>query len=189
MVQRVEKRLITTTIFLSQGGKLQMVNFVLSFLPTFFMCSIKVPIEILNQIDKYRKHCLWRCGEIESKRPPLAAWDLVTRPKMKGGLGIIRLILQNNALLMKNLHKFFNKADLPWVKLIWSKCYPNGKVPGTTKKGGFWWRSAINLLTTFKGIVHATMGKGDSVLLEIFSTHSQGFQVGKSSRVNKVPTW
>jgi hypothetical protein len=88
----------------------------------------KGPIEILNQIDKYRKHCLWRGGEIESKKPCLAAWDLVTRPKMKGSLGIIRLTLQNNALLMKNLHKFFNKADLPWVKLIWSKYYPNDKV-------------------------------------------------------------
>jgi hypothetical protein len=70
-----------------------MVNSVLSSLPTFLMCSIKIPIEILNQIDKYQKYCLWRGGEIESKKPPLAAWDLVTRLKMKGGLGVIRLRL------------------------------------------------------------------------------------------------
>jgi hypothetical protein len=113
-----------------------MVNSILSSLPTFFMCSIKVPIEILNQIDKYRKHCLWRGGEIERKKPPLAAWDLVTRPKMKGGLSVIHLRLENNALLMKNLHKFFNKADLPWVKLLWSKYYSNGKVSGTTEGFG-----------------------------------------------------
>jgi hypothetical protein len=36
----------------------------------------------------------------------------VTKPKSKGGLGVIKLRLQNDALLMKNLHNFFNKEDL-----------------------------------------------------------------------------
>jgi hypothetical protein len=45
-------------MFLTQGEKLLMVNLVLPSLPTFYMCSIKVPIEVLNQIDKYRRHCL-----------------------------------------------------------------------------------------------------------------------------------
>jgi hypothetical protein len=40
------------------GGKLQIVNSALSSLPTFYMCAIKVPIDILNQVDKYRRHCL-----------------------------------------------------------------------------------------------------------------------------------
>jgi hypothetical protein len=31
-----------------------MVNSVLSSLATFYMCSIKVPITILEQVDKYR---------------------------------------------------------------------------------------------------------------------------------------
>jgi hypothetical protein len=25
----------------------------------------------------------------------------------------------NEALLLKNFHKFFNKADIPWVHMIW----------------------------------------------------------------------
>jgi hypothetical protein len=58
LVHRVEKRLISTSILLSQGGKLQMVNSVLSSLLTFYMCSIKVPISILEQIDKYRRQYL-----------------------------------------------------------------------------------------------------------------------------------
>jgi hypothetical protein len=45
-------------------------------------------------------------------------WQPVTKPKNKGGLVVIRLRLQNDALLMKNIHNFFSKADLPWVKLI-----------------------------------------------------------------------
>jgi hypothetical protein len=65
---------------------------------------------------------------------------------------------------MKNLHKFFNKANLPWVKLIWWKYYPNGKVPGHTLKGSFWWRDNLRLLSTFKGIAQVHLGTGDTVL-------------------------
>jgi hypothetical protein len=62
LVTRVERRLVCTSIFLNQGGKLQMVNSVLSSLPTFYMCSIKIPVGIINQIEKYRRHYYGREG-------------------------------------------------------------------------------------------------------------------------------
>jgi hypothetical protein len=34
-------------------------------------------------VDKYRKQCLWRGGDINAKKPPLASWKKVTRPKSK----------------------------------------------------------------------------------------------------------
>jgi hypothetical protein len=69
LVTRVERRLVSTSNFLTQGGKLQLVNSVLSSIATFYMCSIKVPIEILNQIDKYRRHCQWNGGISMRKEP------------------------------------------------------------------------------------------------------------------------
>jgi hypothetical protein len=54
---------------------------------------------------------------------------VVCKPKKKRGLGIIKSRLQNDALLIKNLDKFFSRADLPWVKLIWSQYYANGPMP------------------------------------------------------------
>jgi hypothetical protein len=83
---------------------------------------------------------------------------------MKGGLGVIRLRHQNEALLLKNLHKFFTKADIPWVNLLWTKYYRNGKVPGHVIKGSFWWRHILKLLNTFKGNSRAQMGYGDTVM-------------------------
>jgi hypothetical protein len=68
LVHRVERRLISTAMFLTQGGgKLLMVNSVLSCLPTFFMSTLKVPIETINQIDHYRGHCLWRGEDLNAK--------------------------------------------------------------------------------------------------------------------------
>jgi hypothetical protein len=41
----------------------------------------------------------------------------------KGGLGIFNLSLQNEALLMKQLDKFYGKENIQWIKLIWQKYY------------------------------------------------------------------
>jgi hypothetical protein len=43
----------------------------------------------------------------------LAAWELLCKPKDKGGLGIINLELQNDALLLKQIYKFYNKDSIP----------------------------------------------------------------------------
>jgi hypothetical protein len=43
--------------------------------------------------------------------------------KNKGGLRVINLRLQNDALLLKQLNNFYNHCDIPWVNLIWAKYY------------------------------------------------------------------
>jgi hypothetical protein len=151
-------------MFLTHGGMLLMVNSVFSSLPSFFRSVVKVPIEILNQIDHYRRHYLWCGGDLNAKKPPLAAWKLGCKPKKKGGLGVIKLRLHNYVLLMKNLDKFFSKADLPWVNLIWSQYYGNGQVSRNSRKCSFWWRSILRLLNNFRGIAEADFGKGDTIL-------------------------
>ena len=43
----------------------------------------------------------------------------------------MNLGVQNDALLINHLNKFFNKQDVPWVNLIWNTCY-HDKVPQAT---------------------------------------------------------
>ena len=38
--------------------------------------------------------------------------------KKDSGLGVIDIKKQNEALLLKNLNKFFNRMDIPWVNLV-----------------------------------------------------------------------
>lgn len=66
---------------------------------------------------------------------------------------------------MKNLHKFFNKADIPWVHLVWEKYYSNGRLPNQTKKGSFWWKDLLKLLDKFKGMASMAVQDGSSCLL------------------------
>jgi hypothetical protein len=97
---------------------------------------LKIHKAVIAQIDKYRKHCLWR-GQTWKTKPPQVAWRLACKPKIKGGLGIMDITKQNEALLMKSLHKFFNRQDLPWVRLFWNNHYRDKGVPIDHKKGLF----------------------------------------------------
>jgi hypothetical protein len=116
-LNRIERRMLGLNMLLSYQGRLILVNSILSALPTFYMCSLKMPISILDQADKYRKHSVWNKGDVNRKGGCLVAWKKATRPKNQGGLGVIDLRAQNKALLLKFLHKFYNKADIPWVQL------------------------------------------------------------------------
>jgi hypothetical protein len=69
------------------------------------MCTLKLPATAIEIIDKHRKNCLWRGKEFTHKGYNLDAWDLVRKPKDKGGLGVINLSVHNDALLLKHLDK------------------------------------------------------------------------------------
>jgi hypothetical protein len=164
LIQKIEKRLASTSIFLSQAGRLQMVNAVFSSLPTYYTCTLKLPKTVIKHIDKLRRHCLWRGADLNAKKPPQVAWKSVCKPKFQGGLGVINLALQNKALLMKNLHKFYNKADIPWINIIWANHYSHS-LPSDKPVGSFWWRDVLKTLESFKGIVRVEIGDGKTTLL------------------------
>jgi hypothetical protein len=85
--------------------------------------------------------------------------------KGEGGLGIINLEEQNSALLLKNLDKFYNKKDIPWVNIIWEKYYKNGILPGHTRKDSFWWRDNLKILYQFKEMALPELKNGGTILL------------------------
>lgn len=165
LVKKCKARLLVTSNMLSQAGKLIMVNSVISSLPTFLMSTMKLPITIIKQIDKYRKHCLWRGSDINSKKPPKAAWRSVCLSKEEGGLGVLDLRTHNEALLLKSLRTFFNRENLPWVSLVWDNYYKNGSLPSSTKKGSFWWRDLLKLLDQYKELASSLPCTGSSVYL------------------------
>jgi hypothetical protein len=58
LLNRIEKCLMGLNKLLGYYGRLNYVNSILSALPTFFMCTLKISVKIFEQVDKYRKHCL-----------------------------------------------------------------------------------------------------------------------------------
>jgi hypothetical protein len=56
LMNRVERQLTAISSILTQAGKLQLVNLALSSLPAYYMCSVSVPIAILEDVDRARRH-------------------------------------------------------------------------------------------------------------------------------------
>ena len=165
LIDRVERRLNATVSFLSYGDSLVLVNSVLSSLPTYYMCTLVIPKGVIKIIDKARRRCLWRKDKHKERVNSLAAWDMVCKPKDKGGLGIINLQVQNKALLLKFLNKYYNNADLPWVKLVRNAYFYNTVTHAVTMSGSFWWRGVISNVDDWRAITKCIPGDGSSILL------------------------
>jgi hypothetical protein len=122
LVFRLERRLTSISHFLSQGARLHLVDSALASMPIYFLCSLSLPPGIIKALDRILRQCLWR-DDIDTPKQSLAAWEMLTKPKDKGGVGLVNFKKNNEALLMKYLDKFYNKADIPWVSLLWDSYY------------------------------------------------------------------
>lgn len=57
-----------------------------------------------------------------------------TKKLRERGVGILDVTLHNKALVMKNLHKFFYRENLPRIRMIWESYYLT-HLPGIRMEG------------------------------------------------------
>lgn len=136
------------------------------------MCCLDLPETIKMQIRKYLMYCLWRGPHPEDHRPAMVKWSVVCRPKNRGGLGVKDISIQNNALMLKNLHKFFNRHNIPWVNMIWETYYSSGQLPGQQFIGSFWLKANLKLIDQYKGMARCILGDGKLAFLWTDLWHS-----------------
>ena len=118
--ERFEKKLSCWKAkYLSYGGRLVLLNSVLSSLPMFMMSFFEIPKGVLKNLDHFRSRFFLQ-GSSDKHKYRLAKWDILCRPKEQGGLGILDLQLQNKSLLAKWLVKLLNTEGL-WQTLLTNK--------------------------------------------------------------------
>jgi hypothetical protein len=104
---------------LSYGGRLVLINSVLSSLALFMLSFFEIPKGILHKLDYYRSRFFWQ-GDDHKKKYRLVKWKIICRPKDQGGQGILDLEIQNKCLLSKWLYKLINE-DGVWQQLLQNK--------------------------------------------------------------------
>ncbi|WVZ95347.1 hypothetical protein U9M48_041127, partial [Paspalum notatum var. saurae] len=124
---------------LSSGGRLVLVNSVLSSLPMFMLFFFEAPKGVLKKLDYYRSRFFWQCDE-HKKKYRLAKWNILSMPKDVGGLGILNLEVQNKCLLGKWLFKLLTEDGL-WQDLLRKKYLHSKAITQVSKQPGdsqFW---------------------------------------------------
>jgi hypothetical protein len=104
---------------LSSGGRLVLVNSVLSSLPMFMLSFFGIPKGVLKKLDYYRSRFFWQ-GDEHKKKYRLAKWSILHKPKSVGGMGIVDLDMQNKCLLSKWILKLINEDGL-WQQMLKKK--------------------------------------------------------------------
>jgi hypothetical protein len=117
---------------LSYGGRLILINSVLSSLALFMLSFYEVPKGILHKLDFYRSRFFWQ-GDSHKKKYRLTKWSVICRPKEQGELGILDLEKQNKGLLSKWIFNLINK-DGVWQQLIRNKYLRDRSITQVTKR-------------------------------------------------------
>lgn len=104
----------------SYGGRLVLINSVLTSMPMFLLSFFEVPIGVRKMLDFYRSRFFSQSGEAKAKYR-LTRWDIICRPKDQGGLGIENLEIKNKCILSKWLLRLSTELDGVWAQILRNK--------------------------------------------------------------------
>ncbi|KHN13746.1 Putative ribonuclease H protein, partial [Glycine soja] len=82
---------------LSMGGRITLINSVLTALPIYMLSFFRVPKKVVQKLVSIQRNFLWGGGS-EVAKIAWINWDTICLPKNKGGLGIKDLSKFNEAL-------------------------------------------------------------------------------------------
>lgn len=140
---------------LSLGGRIVLINSVLSSIPVYFFSIYKAPVSVIKAISELQKQFLWG-GSVDRKRIHWVRWEEVCK-KEDGGLGIKDLGCFNRSLLAKWRWRMISGEKGLWKSVLLSR-YGDGVVslsrtqvdlrPG---KVSAWWRYLNGIVESVKG--------------------------------------
>ncbi|KAK2457421.1 hypothetical protein QL285_004692 [Trifolium repens] len=135
---------------LSIGGRVTLINSVLSSLPLYFFSFFKAPVGVLKDLVCIQRRFLWG-GGLDTKKMCWVSWDRICQPKDRGGLGIKNLAIFNSSLLCKWKWRCLVDSEAPWHDLLKFRygslvanfLYGDGRE--RINHASVWWRDIWNL--------------------------------------------
>ena len=115
LIHQVKARFSTWSVkSLSFSGRLLLIKTVIAGINTFWCSAFILPKACIAKINSLCGVFLWK-GDIESHNTARVSWDVVTRTKEQGGLGIKDLGTWNTACCLKLIWLLFFRAGSVWV--------------------------------------------------------------------------
>ncbi|GAU27711.1 hypothetical protein TSUD_126570 [Trifolium subterraneum] len=157
---------------LSIGGRVTLINSVLSSLPLYYFSFFKVPSSVLKVLVSIQRNFLWG-GGLEGKIC-WVKWDTICLPKDRGGLGIKNLDLFNLSLLSKWKWRCLTEPNVLWSELLkfrygsFSDNFLCRSVVSAKSSDSLWWRDILKVGEVegnlwFSASVSSILGDGKSI--------------------------
>ncbi|KAL0907864.1 hypothetical protein M5K25_022310 [Dendrobium thyrsiflorum] len=121
IIERTSNRLnVWGNEFISTVGRLQLVNSTCLAIPIFSATHSLIPTRVLDVIEKLCRDYIW-CKGNGSKGMHFVAWNVLCRPKNKGGRVLMSIVDKCGPLRARLAWNFINNPDSLAHKLIAAK--------------------------------------------------------------------
>ena len=131
--------------FLSFGGRLILIKYVMSSLPVYAISFFKAPTCIISSIESLFNKFFWG-GSEDHRKISWISWNKICVSKEVGGLGVRRMREFNLALLGKWCWRMLVEREGLWYRVLVA-CY--GQEGGMVREGGrcssTWWRDVASI--------------------------------------------
>ena len=103
---------------LSKGGRLILLQSVLGSIPIYYLSLFKIPVKQATKLEQLMREFFWKGKGENNHGEHLVKWEVVSKLKIFGGLGVGNLVKRNMALLGKWLWRFSTEQNILWRSVI-----------------------------------------------------------------------
>ncbi|XP_017239616.1 uncharacterized protein LOC108212400 [Daucus carota subsp. sativus] len=117
-----------TSNFISQAGRLQLINAILFAIHGFWARCVFLPSSIIKSVQSILVRFLW-AWNLSSRCMVKVAWKDCCFPKIEGGIGTKKFSVWNNAAILYQFWRIINRDDSLWIEWLYHH---------DLKRKGFW---------------------------------------------------
>ena len=146
--------------FLSHGGRLQLIQSVLSSMPLHLLQVVLPPLMVTEQIEGLFSKFFWGTTETQRKLH-WTKWHNISQPREEGGLGVRKFNDVASAFSLKLWWRFRSQSSL-WANFLLHK-YCGGKFPSMSKVSihdSPTWKRLCRIQTTAEEHIFWSLGNG-----------------------------
>ncbi|KAL9684154.1 hypothetical protein QQ045_021588 [Rhodiola kirilowii] len=159
ILQKFKSKLASwRSVNLSMAGRVVLIKSALCNLPLFYASMYKIPVGVVQEMEKIQRRFLWGSSEVKRKIH-YVGWSKITKPKKFGGLGIHRLVDMNLVLLSKWWWNLITGKGGLWRRMVLEKYAI--KRPHDPKE---LWESPNKLCNSWKDIIKLVKGNSEVAL-------------------------